>query len=91
MEHEGWDRVLAAAAEHPELRERWVQGLADNSAAPAAVLRRIITVQDRLTYPQAWLTWINVGAQTLSELAADPDVDVRRAVAAARSGRPARR
>ncbi|MHA6759671.1 hypothetical protein [Streptacidiphilus sp. PAMC 29251] len=81
MDHEGWERVLVEAAGRPELHEHWVQGLANNSAASAAVLRRIITVQDRLTYPRLWLTWINVAAETIAELAAHPDIQVRGAIA----------
>lgn len=81
MDHEGWQRVLTEAAGRPKLHEGWVQGLAHNSAASAAVLRRIITVQDRLTYHRIWLTLINVAAETFAELAAHPDIDIRRAIA----------
>jgi hypothetical protein len=78
---EGWERVLAEAVGRPELHAPWIQGLAQNAAASAGVLRRIITVQDRLPYPRIWLTLIDVAAETFAELAADPSVDVRRSIA----------
>lgn len=81
MDHDGWGRVLADAAGRPDLHEHWIQGLANNPAASASVIRRLITAQDRLAYPRIWLTWIDVSPETFEELAAHPDVDVRRAVA----------
>ncbi|HEV2638675.1 MAG TPA: hypothetical protein VGX23_26240 [Actinocrinis sp.] len=81
MDHPGWERVRTDAAERPESHESWIRGLAQNSAASAAVLRRVITVQDRLAYPDIWLTMIDVSAQTFAELAAHPDAGIRRRIA----------
>lgn len=80
MDYEEWERVLTDAAERPELHARWVQGLAHNPGASAGVIRRIITVQDGLTYPGTWLTMIEVSPETFAELATHPDAGVRRAV-----------
>jgi len=81
VDHEGWEHVLADVAERPELHESWIRGLAQNSAASAAVIRRIVSVQDRLAYPRIWLTMITVSTEVFAELATHPDVEVRRAVA----------
>jgi hypothetical protein len=80
VDREGWEPVLASAAGRPELHVSWIQGLSQNTAASAAVIRRIITVQDRLAYPGIWLTLVDFPAQTLAELAAHPDPRIRRAV-----------
>lgn len=81
VDDQGWERVLADAAERPELHTGWIRGLANNSGASAAVLRRIVTVEDRFAYPGIWLTTIRVSPETFAELATHPDVAVRRALA----------
>lgn len=61
-------------ADRPELTVAWVQGLAYNKAAPASVVRRIMTVRDRLCYPTLWLSQVDHAGDVLAEIAAHPDV-----------------
>lgn len=68
-------------ARHPDLPDAWVRGLARNPAAPASVIRRIITVPDRVDYPLPWLRHFELSAEVLAEIATVSDPKVRRDVA----------
>lgn len=81
MNVEYWESVVVQLAQRPELHGAWLNGLADNSAATGSVLSRIITVDERLQYPNFWLEWHDLTQEAGASLARHPDRRIRRQLA----------
>jgi len=77
MSTHSWDDVVARLADRKDLHDAWLNGLAYNPAATGAVLRRIITVDERLTHAGFWLELHELTPEASAALARHPNPKVR--------------
>lgn len=73
---ENWNDVVAALADRTELHEAWLNGLSYNPSATGSVLRRIITVNDRLN-SSSWLEQRELSEESSAVLVRHADRTIR--------------
>ncbi|WP_424709760.1 PE-PGRS family protein [Kitasatospora acidiphila] len=76
-----WDRVLQRRPASARLREQWREGLARNAAMPAAVLLRLLDVEESERFPASWLIHRDLDDQVVEAWLSHPEWRVRKALA----------